>query len=117
MANEREANVNTCCVCACEFQRQMKTRCGHDFCQACLETWIKQHPSNTSTCPLCRTQLRGSSIATATAVSATTRNATYFRTMTGNGEVVLSTCTPMTREQKLEDDLRACRNMAKLFAK
>ncbi len=41
------------CLICLDKQANVRTRCGHPFCAACLTTWYQINP----TCPLCRTPL------------------------------------------------------------
>ncbi|XP_063959032.1 E3 ubiquitin-protein ligase PDZRN3-like [Lytechinus pictus] len=47
-------NPNLICgICACVLRDAVLTRCGHAFCQACLDTWLARPLAGT--CPQCRT--------------------------------------------------------------
>ncbi|XP_072173332.1 uncharacterized protein [Diadema setosum] len=42
-----------CGICACVLRDAVLTRCGHAFCQTCLDTWLARPLAGT--CPQCRT--------------------------------------------------------------
>ncbi|XP_077868186.1 uncharacterized protein LOC100375683 [Saccoglossus kowalevskii] len=41
-----------CGICSCVVEDAVLTRCGHTFCELCLDTWLTR--PNTDTCPCCR---------------------------------------------------------------
>ncbi len=53
----REVKVcdRTSCAICWEDQSDLITRCGHQYCQSCIEEWMNTSPS----CPYCRNSLEG----------------------------------------------------------
>ena len=44
-----------CVICSSTFQYGSITKCGHIYCRDCLKTWLRER----STCPICKTYIRG----------------------------------------------------------
>jgi hypothetical protein len=49
--NERRNDSDTCCICMETLPNFIrKTKCDHEFCVGCLDTWFEKN----TTCPICK---------------------------------------------------------------
>lgn len=91
-----------CGICAGVFKKPLVTRCGHTYCEECLEEWLSAACQGDKTCPECRREVSRCSAAPVLALRGVIEELSVECENSANG------CTMILKLGDLENHLKNC---------